>query len=93
MASLLHGCWTVEAAAEALGLEPTLLVDNAVLAGAPKGYGPFPSVEGSRFRIMLDEADTRAWNAAGRPIGGIKPEPKPRRKLTFWQWLFPTDPH
>lgn len=59
---------TVEEAADAIGWEPWKLRDMAVLGGAPQAYGPFPKVDGSRYRIRLDIEDVKAWHAAGRPI-------------------------
>lgn len=67
MAKPWKGALTIEDAAERIGMEPVNLVGYAALAGVPKGYGPFPRVEGSTWRIMIDEADLALWQAAGRP--------------------------
>ena len=67
VAKLWKGALTVEDAAAHIGIEPVTLVGFAALGGIPKGYGPFPSVEGSTWRIFIDEADLDLWNAAGRP--------------------------
>lgn len=67
VAKLWKGALTVEDAAKHIGIEPVKLVGFAALGGIPKGYGPFPSVEGSTWRIIIDEADLDLWNAAGRP--------------------------
>ncbi len=60
---------TIESAAEAIGIEPRVLLENAVLGGAPQGYGPMRKVPNSRYRVMVDLSDVEAWNRAGRPIG------------------------
>lgn len=59
---------SIESAAATLGIsEPWRLRDLAVLGGSPKAYGPM-QVAGSDFRVMVDSADIRAWDLAGRPI-------------------------
>jgi|Deesub1362B_J571_1020462.scaffolds.fasta_scaffold01816_1 hypothetical protein len=67
MAKPWRGALTVEQAAERVGWEPVRMVGYAALAGVPKGYGPFPTVDGSAWRIMIDEADLVLWRAAGCP--------------------------
>lgn len=63
------GLCTVEHAAKMIGIaEPWRLRDLAVLGGAPQAFGPMRKVEGSIFRVMLDEDDVLAWDRAGRPI-------------------------
>lgn len=59
---------TVEVAAATIGIEERVLLDNAVLGGAPQAYGPLRRVEGSAYHVMLDLDDVKAWHAAGRPI-------------------------
>jgi len=69
---------SVEDAASEIGIDEGVLRDNAVLGGAPKGYGPFRRVEGSCFRIMIDMEDAVLWDAAGRPIASSAYRDPPR---------------
>lgn len=69
MAKPWKGAITVEQAAERAEMTPRQLCDLAVIGGFPKGFGPFSSVDGSSYRIFIDEGDLNLWLGAGKPVG------------------------
>lgn len=80
------GSLTVEEAAKLANVRPDWLRDCAVLAGVPKGFGPFINIEGSVYRVTIDADDLALWIQAGNPLdGSYRPaDPAPPRR-TWWQ--------
>lgn len=91
--SPIPGWLTVEDAAARIDMDPCRLRDHAVLAGAPKSYGPFPDIADSAFSIFIDEAEVEAWDAAGRPLDrrwwvkAFPPPPPPPRQASSAEWI------
>ena len=68
MTALLHDTVTVETAAKMAGIDPRNLLTFAALGGRPRAFGPFISVDGSDYRIMIDADDLRSWIEAGMEL-------------------------